>query len=110
MTAVTEKEDMLVAFVAEKIGEVIAVIDEDGGGTISKDEFALILENDVAIDAMQEIGVDVLGLADCADWIFGEGDEESAEFSDVELSVADFMDVIWQLRGSNCVTVKDIVE
>eukprot|EP00929_Paragymnodinium_shiwhaense_P052965 TRINITY_DN2651_c0_g7_i1.p1 TRINITY_DN2651_c0_g7~~TRINITY_DN2651_c0_g7_i1.p1 ORF type:complete len:863 (+),score=244.71 TRINITY_DN2651_c0_g7_i1:232-2820(+) len=113
-TATSEKEDILISFVAEKIHKVMAVIDEDGGGTISKSEFQQILDCEEAIGALSDVGVDVIGLADCADFIFGEQDptcdENASGGSEVELTVTEFMDVVLKLRGSNCATVKDVIE
>eukprot|EP00929_Paragymnodinium_shiwhaense_P073092 TRINITY_DN37152_c0_g3_i1.p1 TRINITY_DN37152_c0_g3~~TRINITY_DN37152_c0_g3_i1.p1 ORF type:complete len:660 (+),score=179.40 TRINITY_DN37152_c0_g3_i1:68-2047(+) len=113
----TEKERFLVTFVKDRLEEVVALIDEDGGGTISRDEFMLIMDNESAVQAMDEVGVDVIGLLDFADFIFGEeggegsecGSEGSAS-SDVELTLKDFLEVILQLRGSNQATVKDFVD
>mmetsp|Transcript_99284 Transcript_99284/g.171030 ORF Transcript_99284/g.171030 Transcript_99284/m.171030 type:complete len:138 (+) Transcript_99284:49-462(+) len=47
------------------------------------------------------MGVDVVGLVDFADIIFE---------NDIELSFADFMELVLQLRGSNNCTVKDMVD
>merc|ERR1719183_759108 len=50
---------------------------------------------------IQEIGVDVVGLVDFADFIFKDG---------VELSFPEFMEIVLQLRGSNMSTVRDVVD
>lgn len=112
--AATEKEEMLVTYVNRKLHQVVSLLDEDGGGTISKKEFLQILENTDAVRCLQDVGVDVIGLVDYADVIFedegieDEGDGEEKE--DIELDFARFMDVVLQLRGSNSATVKDIVD
>eukprot|EP00929_Paragymnodinium_shiwhaense_P120735 TRINITY_DN9276_c0_g3_i1.p1 TRINITY_DN9276_c0_g3~~TRINITY_DN9276_c0_g3_i1.p1 ORF type:complete len:933 (+),score=127.84 TRINITY_DN9276_c0_g3_i1:242-3040(+) len=106
--ASVEKEEILVKYVQEKLQEVMAIIDEDGGGTISRDEFVLILDNFDAMLSLSEIGVDVVGLVDFADFIFG--DSKDADSENVELTLPEFADVILQLRGSNNATVKDIVD
>eukprot|EP00927_Polykrikos_kofoidii_P087151 TRINITY_DN9967_c2_g1_i1.p1 TRINITY_DN9967_c2_g1~~TRINITY_DN9967_c2_g1_i1.p1 ORF type:complete len:582 (+),score=123.46 TRINITY_DN9967_c2_g1_i1:121-1866(+) len=103
----TEKEELMVNYVGSKLNHVMTLIDEDGGGTISRDEFLLILENGEAIEALQDVGVDVIGLVDFADFIFGQECEEEDE---VELTMPEFMDVVFSLRGSNNATVKDIVD
>lgn len=99
--AATEREEMLVGYVHRKVHKIVEELDKDGGGSISKDEFVQILENIEAVKALQDVGVDVVGLVDFADVIF-EGDEE--------LSFTKFMEVVLQLRGSNTATVKDIVD
>eukprot|EP00929_Paragymnodinium_shiwhaense_P110754 TRINITY_DN7799_c0_g3_i1.p1 TRINITY_DN7799_c0_g3~~TRINITY_DN7799_c0_g3_i1.p1 ORF type:complete len:859 (-),score=176.57 TRINITY_DN7799_c0_g3_i1:95-2485(-) len=109
--AAVEKEEMLVKYVQEKLEKVMAIIDEDGGGTISRDEFMLILDHHEATDALQDVGVDVVGLIDFADFIFGDSTREQDEEEDeVELTLPEFMEVVLQLRGCNNATVKDIVD
>eukprot|EP00929_Paragymnodinium_shiwhaense_P031927 TRINITY_DN17780_c0_g1_i1.p1 TRINITY_DN17780_c0_g1~~TRINITY_DN17780_c0_g1_i1.p1 ORF type:complete len:757 (+),score=198.51 TRINITY_DN17780_c0_g1_i1:204-2474(+) len=100
-----EREDMLVSFVGEQMEKVVSLIDEDGGGTVSRDEFDLILDCELAIEALQDVGVDVLGLIDFADFIFGSDDDQ-----EVELTLPEFMAVVLQLRGTNNATVKDMVD
>eukprot|EP00927_Polykrikos_kofoidii_P019645 TRINITY_DN19214_c0_g1_i1.p1 TRINITY_DN19214_c0_g1~~TRINITY_DN19214_c0_g1_i1.p1 ORF type:complete len:792 (-),score=121.90 TRINITY_DN19214_c0_g1_i1:31-2406(-) len=111
--ACTEREELLVAYVHAKLKEVMSIIDEDGGGTISRDEFMQILENIDAMDALQDVGVDVVGLIDFADFIFGDVEDTTGTDGapkEVELTLPDFTAVILQLRGSNNATVKDIVD
>lgn len=106
--AATEKEEMLVTYVHEKLLKVVSLLDADGGGTISKKEFTQILENVDAVRCLQDVGVDVIGLVDFADFIFE--DESGATDDPIELSFPKFMEVVLQLRGSNNATVKDIVD
>eukprot|EP00927_Polykrikos_kofoidii_P007811 TRINITY_DN13207_c1_g1_i1.p1 TRINITY_DN13207_c1_g1~~TRINITY_DN13207_c1_g1_i1.p1 ORF type:complete len:797 (-),score=164.93 TRINITY_DN13207_c1_g1_i1:49-2340(-) len=110
--AATEREEMLVSYVGGKLRKVVELLDTDGGGTISKKEFLQILENLDAIKALQDVGVDVVGLVDFADFIFevenDVGDEDEDE--GVELTLGQFMEVVLQLRGSNNATVKDVVD
>eukprot|EP00927_Polykrikos_kofoidii_P042398 TRINITY_DN36310_c0_g1_i1.p1 TRINITY_DN36310_c0_g1~~TRINITY_DN36310_c0_g1_i1.p1 ORF type:complete len:617 (+),score=131.15 TRINITY_DN36310_c0_g1_i1:71-1852(+) len=113
LVAAAEKEEMLVNYVGVKLAKVMLLIDEDGGGTISRDEFNQILECEEAIEALNDVGVDVIGLVDFADFIFGDDVQTGAggEAADeVELTLAEFMEVVLQLRGSNNATVKDIVD
>jgi len=60
----------------------------------------------MACRALRDVGVDVIGLVDCADTLFVDNHGRMVE----ELEFADFMDVVLQLRGSNTATVKDVVE
>lgn len=99
--AATEREEMLVGYVNRKVRKIVEELDQDGGGTISKDEFVQILENMEAVKALQDVGVDVVGLVDFADVIFEEEED---------LSFPKFMEVVLQLRGSNNATVKDVVD
>eukprot|EP00928_Gymnodinium_smaydae_P034482 TRINITY_DN2441_c0_g1_i1.p1 TRINITY_DN2441_c0_g1~~TRINITY_DN2441_c0_g1_i1.p1 ORF type:complete len:665 (-),score=164.75 TRINITY_DN2441_c0_g1_i1:38-2032(-) len=99
-----EKEQMTVRFVKSKLLELIREggIDEDQNGMISKPEFEELLTHPEAARILQEVGVDVVGLVDFADFIFHD--------EGVELSFPDFMELVLQLRSSNTATVKDIVD
>jgi len=65
-----------------------------------------ILENGDAVRCLQDVGVDVVGLVDFADFIF----EADGVAEEAELEFHEFMNVVLQLRGSNTATVKDIVD
>eukprot|EP00928_Gymnodinium_smaydae_P037135 TRINITY_DN2581_c0_g2_i2.p1 TRINITY_DN2581_c0_g2~~TRINITY_DN2581_c0_g2_i2.p1 ORF type:complete len:731 (-),score=164.80 TRINITY_DN2581_c0_g2_i2:675-2576(-) len=104
--AATEQEEMLVTHVNDRLSRVMAMLDQDGGGSISKKEFAGILDNVDAVRCLNDVGVDVMALVDLADYIF-EADDTDDE---VELDFSRFMDVVLQLRGTNVATVKDIVD
>merc|ERR1719436_2163731 len=68
---------------------------------ISKQECEALLMTPEAAQALQNIGVDVVGLVDLMDYIFQEEND---------LSFLKFMETVLQLRGSNTATVKDIVD
>mmetsp|Transcript_140864 Transcript_140864/g.357866 ORF Transcript_140864/g.357866 Transcript_140864/m.357866 type:complete len:772 (-) Transcript_140864:154-2469(-) len=104
--AATEKEENLVSFVKGRVWKIVEEIDQDGDMSISKNEFKQILENVHACRALQDVGVDVIGLVDFAETIFEDENGREKE----SLSFPDFMDLVLQLRGSNVATVKDIVE
>merc|ERR1740117_2851354 len=78
---VVEREEMLIAYVRSRLSQVMTIIDEDCGGTISKDEFKHILTYDEAVDALIDIGVDVVGLCDFTDFIFGGAEVQIQEAS-----------------------------
>lgn len=105
-----ERERMTVQWVKVKLLEMMETsgigsgesgLDLDGDMQISKGEFQQLLLNPKAAKMVQEVGVDVVGLVDFADFIFED---------DRELSFAQFMELVLQLRGSNIATVKDIVD
>jgi hypothetical protein len=101
----TESEEMLVNHVNEKISEVVALIDEDGSGSISKEEFEQIMDNAKALKCLDDVGVDVFALIDLADYIFTDESNEA-----IEIDFSRFMQIVLQLRGSNQATVKDLVD
>jgi len=108
--AATEKEALELNFVKAKMVEVLqnAEVDVNKDMAISKTEFRDILLNREATKALHEVGVDVVGLVDFVDFIFGSDFEDKSEGT--SLSFSDFMEVVLQLRGSNKATVKDVVD
>eukprot|EP00443_Scrippsiella_acuminata_P084631 CAMPEP_0115439764 /NCGR_PEP_ID=MMETSP0271-20121206/35944_1 /TAXON_ID=71861 /ORGANISM="Scrippsiella trochoidea, Strain CCMP3099" /LENGTH=628 /DNA_ID=CAMNT_0002865465 /DNA_START=73 /DNA_END=1956 /DNA_ORIENTATION=+ len=105
--AAVENETLTVTFVKNKLQCVLNKLDEDGSGTISKEEFKKVLESREAVEALHDVGVDVEGITEFADFLFA--DEEDTSRSK-DLSFPDFMNIILQFRGTNNATVKDIVE
>merc|ERR1719384_2373543 len=65
--AATEKEELLLSYVKGKVQKIVEEIDEDGDQSISRAEFEHILGNAQACRALQDVGVDVIGLVDGAD-------------------------------------------
>eukprot|EP00927_Polykrikos_kofoidii_P084895 TRINITY_DN9081_c0_g1_i2.p1 TRINITY_DN9081_c0_g1~~TRINITY_DN9081_c0_g1_i2.p1 ORF type:complete len:652 (-),score=149.45 TRINITY_DN9081_c0_g1_i2:16-1971(-) len=109
--AATEKEQLTVTYVKGQVQEILRQggVDQDGDGMISKVEFAQILENAQAARILSEVGVDVFGLVELSDFIFEKEDENGARFEG-QLTFADFMEVVLQLRGSNVASVKDMTD
>merc|ERR1712232_21197 len=104
--AATEKEASRVSYVMSKVQSIVCELDEDKDNMISRDEFAKILENPGACQALQDVGVDVLGLVDCAETVFVDAQGETVE----QLDFNDFMEVVLRMRGTNQASVKDVVE
>jgi len=103
VVSAVEKESLLLTYVRTQLQNMLQTsgIDADGDSKINKQEFGKLLELPEACRAIQEVGVDVVGLMDFTDFIFKDGKE---------LSFPDFMDMVLQLRGTNVATVKDIVD
>eukprot|EP00927_Polykrikos_kofoidii_P027370 TRINITY_DN24105_c0_g1_i1.p1 TRINITY_DN24105_c0_g1~~TRINITY_DN24105_c0_g1_i1.p1 ORF type:complete len:602 (-),score=116.54 TRINITY_DN24105_c0_g1_i1:136-1941(-) len=104
--AAVEREEMTIGKVKNELQQIVEALDQNGDASISRDEFMRIIENPVAAAHLVAVGVDVIGLIDFADFIF---DHEDAS-KEIELSFADFLEVVLSLRGSNNSTVKDIVD
>jgi len=96
-----EKEQLTVSYVNARLHEMFGEWDTDGSMTISKMEFQKLLVMPEAAKIIHEIGVDVVGLVDFADFIFKDGSD---------LSFVDFMECVLSFRGSNQSTVKDVVD
>jgi len=65
-----EKERAMVTWVKSKLMDVLEMLDEDGSGMISKDEFDKLLQVPMAVNAMEELGVDVQNLVALSDHLF----------------------------------------
>lgn len=106
VVASTEKEERTMNFVMAKLGGILQKWSGSNGVAISKAEFLMMLHDTEAATALHEVGVDAVGLVDFVDIIFeGEDDGEQAQ-----LSFQNIMDIVFQFRGSNTATVKDLVE
>jgi hypothetical protein len=103
VVACVEKESMTIGYVKETLLRMLdeTGLDADGDNMISKQEFGVLIQHPEAIKALNEIGVDCIGLSNFSDFIFKDGDD---------LSFGEFMEVVLQLRGSNMATVKDVID
>jgi len=98
-----ESEEALVISSKEKILDMLRTsgLDEDGDHMISQSEFMALIQIPDAARALRELGVDCVALVDMADYIFE---------SKAQLTFSEFMEVVYELRGSNHATVRDVVD
>jgi hypothetical protein len=101
--AATEREQILAENVSERLQDIATQIDENFDSMISYEEFSQIVEVPEALAALQEVGVNPIGIVDFAELFFFE------EGKPVELSFEDFMEMVLDLREDNTATVKDIL-
>lgn len=107
LVAATEQEKITVSFVRAQLETVIDEVDSDGNGFITKAEFARLFEYRKACKALEEVGVDVIGLIDNIDLIF---QPQLLDDDEVKLSFEEFLEIVLGLRGTNMATVKDITD
>lgn len=98
-----ENDELLFTNLRESLSRIMqeTQADVDGSGCLDKDEFTRLNEHAKWIQLMKEVDVDPIALFDLAEFEF---DSRS------ELTFADFMTLIMELRGTNQATVKDIVD
>eukprot|EP00929_Paragymnodinium_shiwhaense_P002050 TRINITY_DN102243_c0_g1_i1.p1 TRINITY_DN102243_c0_g1~~TRINITY_DN102243_c0_g1_i1.p1 ORF type:complete len:583 (+),score=120.11 TRINITY_DN102243_c0_g1_i1:63-1811(+) len=118
--AAAEKEKILVGLVKSKLMSVLETLDEDGNGTISKEEFDELINIPEATQALDELGVDIQNLASLADHLFeGEENDHGGRHSqhkadepvkEGSMTFADFLEMVIRLRAENTPCVADIVE
>jgi len=102
VVSAVEKEALEVTYAKEQVLSMMENdLDEDNDKMISKSEFAKLLQKEQAAKALQNVGVDVVGLVDFTDFIFPD---------EKDITFPDFMEVVLSLRGKNVATVKDVVD
>jgi len=99
----TEKEEMNLLFVTDKLHNLLYNLDENSDGHISKEEFMAILGFPEAVRALEEVEIDPVAVVDFAEHIFGSGAGKT-------LSFQQFMEILLNLRNTNIATIKDLVD
>merc|ERR1719321_2541313 len=98
-----EAEQMELNKLSGSLATVLAEIDEDYDGLISKTEVMNMLNHPHAVKALQAANVDVFALVDNADVIFDLQGREALAFSE-------FLDVLQQFRGTTFAAVRMLNE
>jgi len=102
-----EKERMMITFAKDKVREAMEILDLNSDYRISKKEFSELMQDEDAVFALNEVGVDFEALMESADFFF-QSDTEGQKF-ERELPFDEFMDLVLQLRSANTATVHDIM-
>merc|ERR1719160_708627 len=87
----------------ENMQEILAALDIDVNKKISYKEFCAIIEKPEALRALDEVGVNPVGVVDFAELFFFEDGHP------IELEYDVFMEKILDLREANDATVKDVL-
>jgi len=106
IVAATEKEQLILGFTKKKLTEMLKTVDVDANRLMSKEEFWDVVSHPDAPDALADVGVDIIGLVDFADFLFAS----EVDGTDIELTQEEFIEVVLSLRGSNTATVRDIID
>eukprot|EP00929_Paragymnodinium_shiwhaense_P110757 TRINITY_DN7799_c0_g6_i1.p1 TRINITY_DN7799_c0_g6~~TRINITY_DN7799_c0_g6_i1.p1 ORF type:complete len:525 (-),score=114.43 TRINITY_DN7799_c0_g6_i1:209-1783(-) len=102
--ASTEKEEMLTSMVSDKFGNILEQIDSNHDGLISQEEFSKVLQCPEAVKALQEVGVEPVGVVDFAEVLFTDNGKP------IRIPFPKFMEGLLDLRGANTATLKDIMQ
>jgi len=113
-----ESEQMKVNFVKQRLMRMLNLNEADlrqEDMYISRKEFEMLLTEPEGAKAMQDIGVDPVGLVDFGDYIFskgtkGEGRRKGKGDAGDYISFGKFIEIMLQFRGTNTCTVRDIVD
>merc|ERR1719387_1345270 len=97
----SEKEELELDKLSERLLAVLRSIDANSDGGISKAEIVGVLNNPGAIKALQDADVDVFALLDNGDAIFESAGKDTLEFDE-------FIEVLWQYRATPAATLKCI--
>jgi hypothetical protein len=98
--AYTQKEEKFMLEVEYQTARLAKSLDHDRSGGISKEEFDIIIKDPFITASFDEIGVDIVAVANFARFIF--------EWCD-EISYTDFGMLVAQFRTNKQSTVKDIM-
>lgn len=101
--AAEEKESMMIDKVNERFEEVVHDLDSDHDGNISWDEFVKILDNQKALQSLESVNVDPVGMVDMAEDFFFEDGEP------IKVTFPEFMEMVLDLREGQSATVKDLM-
>lgn len=94
-----EQEGMDTQYVKDQIAAAFLILDEDGDGKVSHEEFHKLMERQVAVEALASVGVDTLVLKDDPNLIFQGQDN---------LPFQEFITEVMRLRETNPSTFKDV--
>eukprot|EP00929_Paragymnodinium_shiwhaense_P101843 TRINITY_DN65038_c0_g1_i3.p1 TRINITY_DN65038_c0_g1~~TRINITY_DN65038_c0_g1_i3.p1 ORF type:complete len:756 (-),score=156.91 TRINITY_DN65038_c0_g1_i3:825-3092(-) len=101
--AATEKEELRTRVVTQQMSRLVSDLSINAYDGFSLKEFQQLMSREEAIVALNDAGVDPLGLVDMAPLLFFENG------SQVDMPFERFMELVLDLRGSNKATVKDIM-
>eukprot|EP00930_Biecheleria_cincta_P074781 TRINITY_DN61993_c0_g1_i1.p1 TRINITY_DN61993_c0_g1~~TRINITY_DN61993_c0_g1_i1.p1 ORF type:complete len:598 (-),score=105.29 TRINITY_DN61993_c0_g1_i1:32-1825(-) len=108
--ATAERESAQIVFVRDVLESFRTMgIDSNNDGSLDKQEFYCLLQNEQAMSVLESLGVDVAALVEIAEHIFGEEDDCSMDDQDLRVSFQDFLEMVLQLRGNVSATVKDVM-
>lgn len=103
---VVEQEQMDIEWLHFTLKKVmVEQIDQNHDGMVSKAEFLMMFDKPMAVDALTQMGFDVVSLVDCGDLLFG--DESTGER---QLTFEEFIAVLLHSRSTQPATQKDIRE
>jgi len=98
-----EKESMMVDKVNEKFSDIVNELDTSGDGSLSWDEFQLILDYPQALKALESVNVDPEIMVEMAeDFFFDDGEK-------VDVTFEQFMEMVLDLRGGQCACVQNVM-
>lgn len=96
-----QKDDQAIGSLKLQIEKLICEVDLDGDRSISKAEFARMLQSEDALRSLDEVEVDVMALVHYADFIFRDNND---------MSISQFTDAVLQFRGGVPATMKEMIE
>lgn len=95
------KEEMMVKEVKKHVTRLASTLDSDGDGVLSAEEFEAIIKDPDLTEAFSEMGVDVVGFAYFAKFLYEQCDE---------LTFNDFGVLACQFQGRKPASVQDVMD
>lgn len=101
--AVSEREEIRGRHAAVRMQKILESLDENLDKQISYQEFSKMIEKPEALRCLKDVGVNPLHVIELSELFFFEGDIA------IELTFAEFMEAVLDLRESNQANVKDLI-
>jgi len=101
--AENERDDIRTQTLTDKMREVVESLDSDNNQMLSYKEFVEIMAKPAALNALEDVGVNPVGIVDFVELFFFEDGQP------VDLTFEKFMEVVLDLREANNATVKDML-
>lgn len=95
------KEDAFMKEVDHQIQRLAGILDTDGDGGISEEEFGIMICDPEMTESLNSLGVDIVGAAHFARFIYGQCDA---------ISYDNFALLMGQFRGGKAATIKDVMD
>mmetsp|Transcript_41440 Transcript_41440/g.72769 ORF Transcript_41440/g.72769 Transcript_41440/m.72769 type:complete len:657 (+) Transcript_41440:140-2110(+) len=97
----TEREEQFLRDMEHTVESLVGSLDVRGGGSVAKKDFEEVMNRAEVVLEMTELGVDVTGLLDFANFVYEENEE---------LSYRNFLHMVVQFRTGKAATLKDIMD
>jgi hypothetical protein len=95
------KEDTFMAEVEFQTSRLAEQLDRDGSGTISREEFDIMIKDQDLLCSFSELGVDIVSVAIFAKFLYEQTDE---------ISYINFAKLVGKFRGTKSACVKDMMD
>jgi len=110
VVAQVEKEESTGNEIKQRLSELLPELDKDDDGKISWQEFQAIVDSPLAIQTLDEVGINCVDLVECGPMLFSAKDTHAKNHEDTKIGMEDFIGAVLKFRGDSPATLKDLFE